>query len=102
MQNAASLLTLLILWSIPALSAEKSELHDRRQRAAAEFTDGILWVRARSQVDLAADGFRQDPYFYYYTGIENAVGAILAVVGKSGESWIFKRPDPTSPSEPAL
>ncbi len=45
-------------------------------------------------MDLTADGFRQDPYFYYFTGLENTVGALLAIDGRSGESWLFLPSNP--------
>jgi Xaa-Pro aminopeptidase len=61
----------------------------RRKRAAGVFQDGVLIVHALSRLDIAADGYRQDPYFYYLTGLENTVGALLAIEGKSGESWLF-------------
>jgi hypothetical protein len=61
----------------------------RRTRTASAFHDGILLVHALSRLDIAADGYRQDPYFYYLTGLENTVGALLAIDGKSGESWLF-------------
>jgi Xaa-Pro aminopeptidase len=83
---------LALLASTHAWGSDKSATHDRLQRAAAAFSDGILLIHANSGVDFAADGFRQDPYFYYFTSLENARGAILAVVGKSGESWIFLPP----------
>ncbi len=35
-------------------------------------------------MDIAADGYRQDPYFYYLTGQENAVSAVLAIDCKVG------------------
>ncbi len=44
---------------------------------------------ASSELDLTADGFRQDPFFYYFTGLGNTVGAVLAIDGISGESWLF-------------
>src|SRR5215469_3393243 len=67
---------------------------ERRQRAATAFHDGILLLHASSQIDLAADGFRQIAYFFYFTGLENTVGAVLAVDGQKGESWLFL---PTNP-----
>src|SRR4051812_10066578 len=70
-------------------SAQAGELRERRNRAASAFPDGILLLHARSSIDLAADGFRQDPIFYYYTGVENAAGALLAIDGRSRESWLF-------------
>jgi hypothetical protein len=48
--------------------------------------------------DESSDGFRQDPAFYYFTGLENTVGAILAIDGRSHESWLFLR----SPTPPEL
>ena len=77
-------------------AAENRVMQDRRQRAAAAFQDGILLIHARSEFPLTGDGFRQDPFFYYFTGLENTVGAILAIDGKSGESWLFL------PSKPPL
>jgi Xaa-Pro aminopeptidase len=70
-------------------AADKATLQDRRHRAATTFHDGILLIHANSRIDIATDGFRQDPYFYYLTGQENAVSALLAIDGKSGESWLF-------------
>jgi Xaa-Pro aminopeptidase len=69
-------------------------LRERRHRAAKQFHDGILLVHALSRLDITADGYRQDPYFYYLTGLENSIGAIFAIDGKSGESWLFL---PTKP-----
>ena len=69
-------------------------LRERRQRAAKQFHDGILLVHALSRLDITSDGYRQDPYFYYLTGLENSIGAIFAIEGKSGESWLFL---PTKP-----
>src|ERR1700674_2756814 len=69
--------------------AQGSVVSERRHRAAAEFHDGILVLHASSELNLTADGFRQDPYFYYFTGLGNTVGAILAIDGKANESWLF-------------
>lgn len=84
---SASLLIAFIFSS--AHAAEKSELQIRRERAAAALSDGILLVHARSAPEEEADGFRQDPAFYYFTGLENTAGAILAIDGRSHESWLF-------------
>src|SRR5271169_485227 len=70
-------------------TSQNTVVHERRQRAAAAFRDGILLFHASSELDLTADGFRQDPLFYYFTGFGNTVGAVLAIDGKSGESWLF-------------
>jgi len=81
--------TLLIaLLFIPA-TASGNELQVRRQKAAASFSDGILLIHAVSVTNDHEDGFRQDSAFYYFTGLENTTGAILAIDGRSGESWLF-------------
>ena len=92
---------LLLLFSISASAAATRELQERRQRAAAAFSDGLLVVHARSAVDTTADGFLQDPVFYYLTGLENAVGAILAIDGRSRQSWLFLPPAPPPHSKDA-
>ena len=93
----ASWLIVLILSGIAcAFATDKATFQRRRQRAATTFHDGILLIHALSRMDVAADGYRQDPYFYYLTGQENAVSALLALDGKSGESWLFL------PSRPAF
>lgn len=69
--------------------AQSTDFAERRQRAANEFHDGILILHASSELNPSADGFHQDPYFYYFTGLENTVGAVLAIDGKSNESWLF-------------
>jgi len=74
--------------------AESVVARERRHRAAAAFHDGILLLHANSRLDSSADGFRQDPFFYYFTGLENTAEALLAIDGKLNESWLFL------PSEP--
>lgn len=70
-------------------AAHGADFGERRSNAAAEFHDGILLLHANSELSTSADGFRQDPFFYYFTGLENTVGAVLAIDGKSNESWLF-------------
>jgi Xaa-Pro aminopeptidase len=62
---------------------------ERRHRAATAFRDGVLLLHTSADVRLISDGFRQDPLFYYFTGLENTLGAVLGIDGKSGESWLF-------------
>src|SRR5581483_4991204 len=64
-------------------------VRERRQRAAVAFKDGILLLHANTALEDTADGFRQDPFFYYFTGLGNTVGSFLAIDGTSGESWLF-------------
>jgi Xaa-Pro aminopeptidase len=40
-------------------------------------------------VDATADSYRENATFYYLTGSENTPGAILAIDGKTRESWLF-------------
>ena len=83
------LLVLLLTATGVWVGAQESILAERRQRAATTFHDGVLLLHASSEMDASSDGFRQDPYFFYFTGLENTVGAILAIDGKKGEAWLF-------------
>src|SRR5215467_7908705 len=69
--------------------ADANVFRERRGRVMAAFADGIVMFHANSITAITADGFRQDPYFYYFTGLQNTVGALLAIDGKSTESWLF-------------
>ena len=84
----------VLLSSVLSSAADSSVLRERRQRADSAFHDGILLLHASSELSITGDGFRQNPFFYYFTGLENTVGAILAIDGASGESWLFL---PSSP-----
>ena len=70
-------------------AAGVDELRARRLHAAQAFPDGVLVVRSRIDVSSAADGYRENATFYYLTGLENTPGAILAIDGKTRESWLF-------------
>jgi Xaa-Pro aminopeptidase len=69
--------------------ADIREMKDRRQRAAAAFADGVLLLHSRIVGDYLSDGFREEAAFYYLTGLENSPGSILAIDGKSSETWLF-------------
>jgi Xaa-Pro aminopeptidase len=88
-KNVLAPILLLATTCAFVLATDTDDLKSRRRRAADSFGDGILMVHATSALDLAADGFRQDAVFYYLTGLENTVGAILAIDGRSRESWLF-------------
>ncbi len=94
MRVAGCILLIVFIASSGTAAIANDVGRERRQRAAAAFHDGVLLLHANSELDLTADGFRQDPFFYYFTGLGNTVGAVLAIDGKSGESWLFL------PSEP--
>ncbi|MCI0625216.1 MAG: aminopeptidase P N-terminal domain-containing protein [Acidobacteria bacterium] len=62
----------------------------RRDRAMQAAADAIILIRSRSSVwALNEVAFRQDPTFYYLTGLTNAVGALLVLDARRHESWLF-------------
>ncbi|HET6932471.1 MAG TPA: aminopeptidase P N-terminal domain-containing protein [Candidatus Acidoferrum sp.] len=69
--------------------ADVKELKERRQRAATAFSDGVLLLHSATTTGFVSDGYREEAAFYYLTGLEDSPGAMLAIVGKSGESWLF-------------
>jgi hypothetical protein len=58
-------------------------------RASRTFSDGILLLHSKTTTNDADDGYREEPAFYYLTGLENLPSAILAIDGKGGDSWLF-------------
>jgi Xaa-Pro aminopeptidase len=84
----------LVLGCALMASAENAIFRERRQHAAAAFRDGVLLLHASSSLEITSDSFRQEPYFYAFTGLGNTVSAVLAIDGPSGESWLFL---PSSP-----
>jgi Xaa-Pro aminopeptidase len=93
LNRAVSLLILFIL-SLGMASAhmgiDGSELQARRQNAMAIAPDGIILLHSVSGPKAWSEsGFRQDPNFYYLTGLENLHGAILALDATTKESWLF-------------
>lgn len=63
--------------------------HERRERAAQAFPDGVVLLHGSPDLSDFGDGFRQDPLFYYFTGLADTVSAILAIDGQTGQSWLF-------------
>jgi hypothetical protein len=74
-------------------AADQDELMQRRARAAKQFSDGVLLLHTKSEIDSASDGYREGAAFYYLSGLENLPGAFLAIDGKNGESWLFVSSD---------
>jgi len=67
-----------------------SEFHARRKEAIKRLPDGILLLHAQPGLRLLdQSSFHQDATFYYFTGLESAINAILAIDGAAGESWLF-------------
>jgi Xaa-Pro aminopeptidase len=52
--------------------------------------DGIILLHAVSGFKHWDEfGFHQDASFYYFSGLPNALGAVIAIDGTSKESWLF-------------
>src|SRR4051812_40282800 len=69
---------------------DKSEFASRRAKLFEQMADGPAVVFA-ADPHVQPVKFRQSPDFYYLTGIEEP-GAILLLVGKTRESFVFARP----------
>jgi len=93
MRTRHLVLALLVFGGVYA-RAQRDAPAERRQRAATAFHDGIVLLHASSATEVAADGFHQEPYFFYFTGLENTVGAVLAIDGTKGDSWLFLPANP--------
>ncbi|HKG14650.1 MAG TPA: Xaa-Pro peptidase family protein [Pyrinomonadaceae bacterium] len=72
---------------------DKSEFAARRAKLFEQIADGVAVVFA-ADPHVQPVKFRQSPDFYYLTGIEEP-GAILLLVGKTRESFVFARPRET-------
>jgi Xaa-Pro aminopeptidase len=72
---------------------ETAEFQARRKAALEKVPDGIVLLRsAWGLKHWDESGFHQDPSFYYFSGLANAHGAILALDGTKKESWLFVAP----------
>ena len=69
--------------------ADQEGCKERRQRASKAFSDGILLLHSKTITYDVDDGYREEAAFYYLTGLENSPSVILAIEGKSGDSWLF-------------
>jgi Xaa-Pro aminopeptidase len=70
-----------------------TEYQARREAIMKKVPDGILLIHANTSLfsidGISSNGFHQDPTFYYFTGLPNALSAILAIDGRKKESWLF-------------
>jgi Xaa-Pro aminopeptidase len=74
-------------------SIDTPELQARRKAALEKAPDGIVLLHSSWGLKhWDESGFHQDPSFYYFTGLANAHGAILALDGTKKESWLFVLP----------
>src|SRR5215470_3365769 len=70
-----------------------SELEARRKAALEKVPDGVILLRSYSGLKhWDESGFHQDSSFYYFTGLANVHGVILALDGQQKESWLFVAP----------
>ena len=71
-------------------TAASSTFRARRDRLMQTAPDALVLIRSRSKLMAEnEDGFRQNAPFYYLTGLENAVGALLVLDSRKKESWLF-------------
>ena len=88
---------LLPLLCLPSASAQPSidsaEYQARRRAAIQKVPDGIVLLHSVSGLKRWDEsGLHQDASFFAFTGLANARGAILALDGTSGQSWLFVMP----------
>jgi len=87
------LIPLLFLTCAFAQSIDPAEYQSRRRAAMEKVPDGIILLRGFSGLKhWDESGFHQDASFYYFTGLGNLHGAILALDGTQKESWLFVSP----------
>jgi len=88
-----ALLVIFAALSSRAADLPGSEFQKRRQQLMDVLPRGIVLLHARSdlfsQREMYLHSFQQDPNFYYFTGLENASAAILAIDGVTKQSWLF-------------
>jgi Xaa-Pro aminopeptidase len=90
MRTARFLFFLLCILAVAVPSwADLAECKERRQRASKAFSDGVLLLHSKTITYDVDDGYREEAAFYYLTGLENSPSVILAIEGKSGDSWLF-------------
>jgi Xaa-Pro aminopeptidase len=94
--RSISFLCLLAVHAWAGSGPDAGELARRRRALMDKVPDGIVLLRASSAMTWEAASFRQDPAFYYFTGLANAHQALLAVDGAAKEAWLFAGPAPDS------
>jgi Xaa-Pro aminopeptidase len=73
-----------------AAAVPLTEFQARRKAIMEKIPDGILLLHSRSNLKRDDEsGFKQDPTFYYFTGLENAESCILAIDGVAKQSVLF-------------
>ncbi len=96
--DIARVATVLLVAIAPSVAAQSEAstlaLAARRLQVLAAYPDAIVLVRSRAdEMTINSSGIRQAATFAYYTGLPNALGAVLAFDGRRKEMWLFV-PDP--------
>lgn len=66
------------------------EFIDRRLAAYEIYPDGIILIPSNSRPrSMEQHGFIQNTLFYYYTGLSNAIGAVLVIDAPRKKSLLF-------------
>jgi Xaa-Pro aminopeptidase len=92
---AATLLALIAAPTIagaqsPRASATVARHAARRDRAYSRLGNDLLVVRSRwAMSQFTQPAFEQDPTFYYFTGADHVLGAILVLDGRTRRAELF-------------
>jgi Xaa-Pro aminopeptidase len=93
MMKRLALILLLLLTALPCVVSAQIEMPEyqaRRRSAMEKCADGLILLHAVSGFKHWDEfGLHQDANFYYFTGLQNALGAVLAMDGTTKESWLF-------------
>lgn len=82
---------------VSPMSISDREYAERRSRLMSALPEGIVLLHARPSPKSESEwGFVQDPGFFYFTGLGDLTGAILALDGPGSRSHLFLPPAPES------
>jgi len=77
----------------PTATTDAARYAARRERAYARLGNDVLVVRSRwTTSDYTEPAFEQDPTFYYFTGADHLLGALLVLDGKARRTELFLPP----------
>jgi len=86
----ASLLMPVSLFAQKGFPDDPGEFSARRAALMARLDDGIFLVHSRWALKPWPEpGQRQDPTFYYFTGLERQIGGTLVLDARNGETILF-------------
>ena len=92
--RATSLAICFLALSVPPnATPDAARYAARRERAYARLGNDLLVVRSRwATGHVTQPAFEQDPNFYYFTGADQLLGAILVLDGKTRRAELFLPP----------